>query len=219
MVFLTPRAWARYIQWVRLHTRRRTRLLVLALAVLAVSPVVLINLAAAYFGNSIIFPFSPFFLSQKLSALGTYAAHRPYCAISGHPELAPLIRNAEARNKLPRGLLGAIVQTESAGKPHRISSAGAMGLGQLMPGTARQLGVSDPFDSAANIDGAARLMAENLRRYRGDVRLAVAAYNAGPGAVRGHVPQNGQTPGYVAKVMRLYGEARRARARTVTLAD
>jgi soluble lytic murein transglycosylase-like protein len=219
VVFLTPRAWARYIQWVRLHTRRRTRLVVLALAVLAVSPVVLINLAAAYFGNSIIFPLSPFFLGQKVSALGTYAAHRPFCAITGHPEVLPLIRSAEARNKLPRGLLAAIVQVESAGKPHRISSAGAMGLGQLMPGTARQLGVSDPFDSAANIDGAARLMAENLRRFRGNISFAVAAYNAGPGAVNGRIPQNGQTPGYVAKVMRIYGEGRRARARTVTLAD
>ena len=93
-----------------------------------------------------------------------------------------------------------------------------MGLGQLMPGTARQLGVSDPFDTATNIDGAARLMAENLRRYRGDVRLAVAAYNAGPGNVNGRIPQNGQTPGYVAKVMRLYGEGKKARARTITLA-
>jgi soluble lytic murein transglycosylase-like protein len=70
-----------------------------------------------------------------------------------------------------------------------------------MPDTARMLGVSDPFDSAANIDGAARLLASHLDRYRGNVRLAVAAYNAGPGAVRGRVPDNGQTVEYVAKVL------------------
>ena len=79
-----------------------------------------------------------------------------------------------------------------------------MGLGQLMPDTARMLGVSDPFDTEDNIDGAARLMASHLARYRRRLPLAIAAYHAGPGAVRGRVPQNGQTPGYVAKVMRTY---------------
>jgi soluble lytic murein transglycosylase-like protein len=219
VLFLTPRAWSRARQWLRLNTRHRTRVLALVLVVLVTAPVAAINLAVAFFGNSVVFPLSPFFLGQKVSALGTYAAHRPLCLFTGHPEIAPLITRAESRNRLPRGLLAAIVQVESAGKPHRISSAGAMGLGQLMPGTARQLGVTDPFDSATNIDGAARLMAENLRRYRGDVRLAVAAYNAGPGAVNGRIPQNGQTPGYVAKVMRLYGEGKRARARALTMAE
>ena len=83
-----------------------------------------------------------------------------------------------------------------------------MGLGQLMPDTARMLGVSDPFDTEANIDGAARLMASHLARYRRRLPLAIAAYHAGPGAVRGRVPQNGQTPGYVAKVMRTYDDLR-----------
>jgi soluble lytic murein transglycosylase-like protein len=137
----------------------------------------------------------------------SYAAHRPLCALIGHPETADLVARAEVREKLPRGLLAAVIQTESGGRPHRISPTGAMGPGQLMPGTARMLGVSDPFDSEANIDGAARLLADHLARF-GKIRLAVAAYNAGPGAVRGRVPDNGETPGYVAKVMETYRELR-----------
>ena len=182
-----------------------------------ITPIVLINLSVAYLGNSVVFPLSPFFLGEKLSALGAYAAHRPICLITDHPDVPGLVARAEARNRLPRGLLAAIVQVESAGRPHRISSAGAMGLGQLMPSTARRLGVTDPFDSAANIDGAARLMAENLARFRGNIQFAVAAYNAGAGAVNGRIPQNGQTPTYVARVMRAYNDLKRARATTVVI--
>jgi soluble lytic murein transglycosylase-like protein len=178
--------------------------LVLAAFIAAITfPIWLLNLAVAFFGNSVVFPLSPFFLREKLMALTTYAAHRPLCVWREHPEMAPLVARAEARHRLPRGLLAAVIQVESGGRPHRISAAGAMGPGQLMPGTARMLGVGDPFDSAANVDGAARLLAGHVARFR-RLRLAIAAYHAGPGAVRGHVPQNGQTPGYVARVMRGY---------------
>jgi soluble lytic murein transglycosylase-like protein len=202
---------------VRLKTKRKLQIFAVIGTAAVLAPIALINLAAAFFGNSVIFPLSPFFLGEKLSALGAYAAHRPLCLVTEHPEVATLIARAETRNRLPRNLLAAIVQVESAGKPHRISSAGAMGLGQLMPSTARRLGVSDPFDSAANVDGAARLMAENLARFRGNISFAVAAYNAGAGAVNGRVPQNGQTPAYVAKVLHNYYELRRARAATASL--
>jgi soluble lytic murein transglycosylase-like protein len=172
-----------------------------------VAPVLAINLLTAYFGQSVIFPLSPFFLKEKVIALSLYAAHRPICAFIGHPETATLVAEAEVRYRLPRGLLAAVIQTESAGRPHRISSAGAMGPGQLMPGTARLYGVGDPFNSESNVDGAARLLADHMARF-GKIRLAVAAYNAGPGAVRGRVPQNGETPAYVAKVMQNYRELR-----------
>jgi soluble lytic murein transglycosylase-like protein len=214
---LTPRAWSGYLPQVRIKTRRQLQLAGLVVAIAVLAPIALINLSVAFFGNSIVFPLSPFFLGEKLSALGAYAAHRPLCLVTEHPDVPTLIARAESRNRLPRGLLTAIVQVESAGRPHRISSAGAMGLGQLMPSTARRLGITDPFDSAANIDGAARLMAENLARFRGNVRLAVAAYNAGAGAVSGGIPQNGQTPAYVAKVMQAYAEIKRARAATASL--
>jgi soluble lytic murein transglycosylase-like protein len=190
-----------------IRPRNRRRLYVLTWAAALTSPVWLLNLAVAFFGHSVVFPLSPFFLREKASALGAYAAHRPLCLFIGHPDMAPLVEHAEVQRHLPRGLLAAIIQVESGGRPHRISAAGAMGPGQLMPGTARLLGVRDPFDSATNVDGAARLIAQHLADFR-DTRLAIAAYNAGPAAVRGHVPQNGQTPEYVSRVMKAYAALR-----------
>ena len=172
---------------------------------LAASPVLLLclfNVTVAFFGNSRISPLSPFFLEQKFEALTQYARHRPHCLVRGHGDLGRHVEEASARHRLPPGLLAALVQVESGTNPHRISRAGAMGPGQLMPGTARMLRVTDPFDPAPSIDGSARYLAQQLRRYEGNVTLAVAAYNAGPGAVKNRVPQNGETEHYVRKVMR-----------------
>lgn len=112
------------------------------------------------------------------------------------------IRAAEMRHALPLGLLEALVEVESAFQAGAISRAGAMGLSQLMPSTARALGVLDPFDARANVDGGARYLRAMLDRF-GSIKLALAAYNAGPGAVlrsRG-VPANSETPAYVARVL------------------
>lgn len=177
------------------------------LVVLACAPLLAINGSVAFFGSSVVFPLSPFFLEEKVTALRTYATHRPFCALSGHGDLEALAAQAERRHGLPKGLLWAIVQTESGARPHRISFAGAMGPAQLMPGTAALLGVDDPFDPKQAIDAGARYLKQQLDRFS-DVRLAVAAYNAGPGAVRGAVPQNGETEHYVAKVMRAYSGSR-----------
>lgn len=167
------------------------------------APLLSINVLVSVLGHSLVFPLSPFFLREKMAALRTYAAHRATCWISGHPDIGPLIASAELRYRLPRGLLAAIVDVESKGRPHRISAAGAMGPTQLMPDTARLLQVSDPFDSAAAVDGAARLMRRHLDHFHA-LRLAIAAYHAGPAAVTNGVPQNGMTPGYVARVMTAY---------------
>lgn len=86
------------------------------------------------------------------------------------------------RYALPTGLLDALVWTESRYNPLAVSRVGAAGLGQLMPATARELGVSNRFDPMANIDGAARYLRQMLDRF-GTVHLALAAYNAGPRAV------------------------------------
>jgi soluble lytic murein transglycosylase-like protein len=87
--------------------------------------------------------------------------------------------------------------------PLAISKAGAAGLGQLMPGTARDLGVPNRFDPAANLFGAAKYLRQMLDKF-GVVHLALAAYNAGPGAVEraGGIPRNGETPAYVRDVLR-----------------
>jgi soluble lytic murein transglycosylase-like protein len=122
-----------------------------------------------------------------------------------------MLARAERQNHLPCGLLGAIVQVESGGHPHRISSAGAMGPLQLIPPTARALGVSDPFDPEESLDGAGRYLHAQLATFH-RTTLAVAAYNAGPGAIVGHrVPHNGQTEIYVGRVMGALAAERHAR--------
>ncbi len=181
---------------------------------LALAPLCLLNLAVAFCGGSYVFPLNPFFLGAKARAVGAYTWHRAGCLFRGHPPLATIVARAEARHRLPRGLLAALVEIESSGRVHRISPAGAMGPGQLIPSTAAALGVGDPFDPEQNVDGAARYLAAQLARFR-NPRLALAAYNAGPGAVSGAVPRNGETEFYVAKVMDRYArhraEARAAR--------
>lgn len=114
---------------------------------------------------------------------------------------------AAAAYQVPEALLKAMGKAESGFDPNAVSSAGAMGIMQLMPATAANLGVTDPFDPKQNIMGGAKYLAELLRTfgaYSDGVRLAVAAYNAGPGAVKraGYkIPQNGETPVYVERVM------------------
>jgi hypothetical protein len=192
-------------------------------ALIVFGPIVTINLLVAFCGSTVIFPLSPRHLGDKLSALGRYAVHRPRCFEDSHPLLGPVISRVEARHRIPAGLLAALVQVESAGRPHRISPAGAMGQGQLAPSTARALGVQDPFDTLENIEASGRYLAQQLARF-GEIRLAVAAYNAGPGAVAAvrAVPHNGETEIYVERVLRLHraalAVAARERARAVAVA-
>ncbi len=181
--------------------RKRTEWKLKAGVVCAIlAPVLLLNVSVAFFGNSVVWPLSPFFLRDKASALALYAKHRATCWWSGHPDLGPLIAAAERKHKIPRHLLAALIEVESEGRAHRISFAGAMGVGQVVPGTARLMGLIDPFDSASAVDASGRYLAAQLER-TGSPRLALAAYNAGPGNVHGVVPRNGETEYYVEKVM------------------
>ncbi len=175
-------------------------------------PICLVNVAVAWVGRCSVFPLSPFHLGYKIAALGAYTVHRPRCAlVPDTPLMAPMLARAEHAHHLPCGLLGAIVQVESGGQPHRISAAGAMGPMQLIPPTARALGVSDPFNPEQSVEGAARYLQTQLATFH-SLRLAVAAYNAGPGAIVGHhVPQNGQTEIYVDRVMHALSAERHAR--------
>lgn len=114
-----------------------------------------------------------------------------------------LIVATAQRYGLDAALLAAMVKVESGFDPRAVSSAGAKGLMQLMDGTAAALGVRDPFDPAQNLDGGARYFRDLLQRFGGDVRLALAAYNAGPNAVReaGGIPPYPETQRYVEAVM------------------
>lgn len=112
------------------------------------------------------------------------------------------ITAAARRHSLDPALLAGLVEQESGFNPNAVSPAGARGLTQLMPGTAAGLGVSNPLDPAQALDGGARYLREQLDAFGGDVARALAAYNAGPGAVQrsGGVPPYAETQNYVRAV-------------------
>jgi soluble lytic murein transglycosylase-like protein len=119
---------------------------------------------------------------------------------------AEIIASAARRHELPEELLRAVINAESGFNPQAVSKAGAKGLMQLMDGTARSLGVSDSFDPAQNIEGGATYLQRMLKRY-GTLPLALAAYNAGPGAVDKYagIPPYEETQRYVKRIMSLCG--------------
>jgi soluble lytic murein transglycosylase-like protein len=118
-------------------------------------------------------------------------------------QFAPLLKQAATAANISPTLLSALVWQESRWNPQAVSSKGAIGLAQLMPGTARDLGVN-PADPAANLIGGARYLRQLLDQFDGDVERALAAYNAGPGRVRsaGGVPAIAETRAYVASIVR-----------------
>jgi soluble lytic murein transglycosylase-like protein len=121
-------------------------------------------------------------------------------------QIGSLVNEAALRTGTPAGLVRAVLMAESSGDPSAISLAGAQGLMQLMPGTAAGCGVSDAFDPDQNVACGASYLKRMLDRYHGNVTLAVAAYNAGPGAVDKYhgVPPYPETQAYVARVVSAY---------------
>jgi len=116
-----------------------------------------------------------------------------------------LIRAAAARHGLASELVEAVIRVESNFEPRAVSSKGARGLMQLMPKTARLLGVRNVFDARQNIEGGARHLRNLVDRYNGNLTLALAAYNAGAEAVARHggIPPYAETRAYVARVLKL----------------
>lgn len=127
-----------------------------------------------------------------------------------------LIAASAQRYGIDPALLKGLIRAESNFDPSASSGAGAAGLVQLMPGTAASLGVTDRLDPAQSIDGGARYLRQQLDAFGGDVTKALAAYNAGPGAVRrfGGVPPYAETQAYVQKVLAYADEYRSAAGTT-----
>lgn len=117
-------------------------------------------------------------------------------------DMDAIFEEAAAKYGLSANLIRAVAKAESDFNPQAVSRSGAVGVMQLMPGTAKLLGVTDSYDARQNIMGGAKYLKENLDRF-GDVRLALAAYNAGPGSVKkyGGIPPYEETQNYVKKIM------------------
>ena len=127
-----------------------------------------------------------------------------YCDPVSETDIAPIVLDTAQREGLDPRLLTAVIEQESAFRPCAVSQKGAQGLMQLMPATAEQFGVKDPFDIQENIDAGARFLKQLLTRYTGDLPLALGAYNAGPGKVDevGGVPAIPETTNYVREILR-----------------
>ena len=121
-------------------------------------------------------------------------------------ELEALAADVARRHGLDPALVLAVASVESGFRPKAVSPKGAQGLMQLMPATATSLGVTDAFDPETNLEGGSRYLAELIALYDGDLTKALAAYNAGPGAVKRHggVPPYQETRAYVKKVLERY---------------
>jgi soluble lytic murein transglycosylase-like protein len=131
--------------------------------------------------------------SLRAAGAGSLPVGTPY---------ANLFQKAEAKYGVDAELLASVAKHESSFNPRAVSPAGAQGLMQLMPATARGLSVADPFDPSQAVDGAARLLRDLLREF-GRTDLALAAYNAGPGAVHKYngIPPYRETQNYVRSIM------------------
>ncbi|MBB2945862.1 soluble lytic murein transglycosylase-like protein [Actinoplanes lutulentus] len=139
---------------------------------------------------------------QDMSALRPAGLRAPAGGVTGVP-YADLFNQAASRHGISPKLLAAVAKVESGYNPQAVSKAGAQGMMQLMPATARGLGVKDAFDPAQAVEGAAKLLSQHLKEFK-SVPLALAAYNAGGGAVHKYdgIPPFAETQAYVPKVQK-----------------
>ncbi len=131
------------------------------------------------------------------------ASFAPDCETVPLMALQNVVQNAATAYNVAPDLINAVIHQESAGYPCAKSDKGAMGLMQLMPATAAQMGASDPYDITQNVEAGTRLLAELLQRYKGDLNRVLGAYNAGPVAVdnAGGIPPFPETLNYVRSVL------------------
>ncbi len=147
-------------------------------------------------------------LDSDLSELYGGEDYSASSSLSSNSSFETLIQRASQKHDVDADLVKAVIQNESAYDPSAVSSAGAMGLMQLMPATAASLGVEDPMDPEQNIEGGVKLLRELLNQFSGNLTNTLAAYNAGPGAVQqyGGIPPYQETQTYVNRVLSTYGK-------------
>jgi soluble lytic murein transglycosylase-like protein len=129
------------------------------------------------------------------------------CDPIGDTIVAPIIESAAKARDIKPALLRAVMEQESAMRPCAVSAKGAQGLMQLMPDTCDQLGVKDPFDVKENVEAGAKYLKSLMDLFKGDLRQALGAYNAGPAAATqaGGVPDIPETRNYVDSIMKKLG--------------
>ncbi len=131
-----------------------------------------------------------------------------------------VVNAASDKHQIDVDLINSVIHAESAFNPRARSSKGALGLMQLMPGTASQLGVKDAYDPAANVDGGTLYLRELLEKYNGDLIKALAAYNTGPARVQQYrgVPPYRETQAYVARIVREFNQKKLAQQKAAKAA-
>jgi soluble lytic murein transglycosylase-like protein len=144
--------------------------------------------------------------ASPCAANGAVAAGDRSLRATDRTELRRMVSRVSEDSGLDPRLVDALVRVESDYDPRAVSRRGAMGLMQLMPETARRLEVEDPFDPEENVRGGTRELSRLVDRYAGNLQLALAAYNAGEGAVAQHrgIPPFAETRNYVARILSLY---------------
>lgn len=154
-------------------------------------------------GNAVFLPSN---LYAALADAPQVATASPSANSIDSAQYEAIITQAADKYNLPDKLIAAVIKQESDFNNHVVSRSGAQGLMQLMPGTAKFLGVTDSFDPAQNIMGGAKYLRQMLNQFSGDIELALAAYNAGPGNVKkfGGIPPFKETQQYVNKVLGYY---------------
>jgi len=143
---------------------------------------------------------------SKQAANARIVAANANGAVTSPVDVETAIEEAAARHNVDPNLVRAVIKVESNFNPNAVSRKGAMGLMQLMPSTARQLKVKNPFDPEQNVDAGVRHLKQLLESYNGDIKLTLAAYNAGAGAVArsSGVPRYAETQNYVRRITNLY---------------
>jgi len=155
--------------------------------------------AASYRSNA------PESFPSLVGVSGLQSRNSVACAVSPASDIQAAIASAAARHGLDPAVLTALAHVESGFRADAVSPDGALGIAQLMPQTAREMGVADPFDLRAGLEGGARYLQEQLGRFSGNLALALAAYNAGPAAVAryGGIPPYPETQRFVSRVLDL----------------